>query len=180
MLQVTSNRKLGGMEGALRQAAQRHGANIISIIHLGQLLREKQPKNAQDAIVFTICQPEISAALLTSDMRFAAFIPGRVAVYECDGAVILESLSSSEMCALVNRPDLESLAASLENTLHTIMDEAARTVAAAAHAAPLASSGLGATEEQVNFRRMVPQRIDCLGTKVEEIAGTGEHDAPGG
>ncbi len=41
-------------------------------------------------------------------------------------------------------------------------------------------SGIGATEEQVDLRDTVPQRIDKHGTKVEDEAGTGEHDAPGG
>ena len=40
--------------------------------------------------------------------------------------------------------------------------------------------GMGATEEQVNLRAMVPQRTDKLGTKVEDLAGTGQQDALGG
>ena len=41
-------------------------------------------------------------------------------------------------------------------------------------------SGIGATENQVNLRATVPQRVDGHGTKVEDIAGTGEQDSPGG
>ncbi len=41
-------------------------------------------------------------------------------------------------------------------------------------------SGIGATEEQVDPRATVPQRIDKAGTKVEDLAGTGEHDSSGG
>jgi hypothetical protein len=37
-----------------------------------------------------------------------------------------------------------------------------------------------ATENQVCTSATVPQRIDRSGSKVEEIAGTGEHDAHGG
>ena len=36
------------------------------------------------------------------------------------------------------------------------------------------------TEEQVNMRDTVPQRSDRIGTKVEDLAGTGEIDASGG
>jgi hypothetical protein len=32
----------------------------------------------------------------------------------------------------------------------------------------------------VNARAAIPQRVDCRGTKLEEIAGTGHHDAQGG
>jgi hypothetical protein len=41
-------------------------------------------------------------------------------------------------------------------------------------------SGIGATENQVDTRDTVPQRIDKHGTKIEDIAGTGEHDSSGG
>jgi hypothetical protein len=41
-------------------------------------------------------------------------------------------------------------------------------------------SGIGATEELMDARATIPQRIDRIGTKVEDLAGTGEHDSPGG
>ena len=41
-------------------------------------------------------------------------------------------------------------------------------------------SGIGATEDQMDARDTIPQRIDRKGTKVEDLAGTGEHDSPGG
>ncbi len=41
-------------------------------------------------------------------------------------------------------------------------------------------SSIGATEDQVNMRATVPPRIDSHGSKVEDLAGTGEQDAPGG
>ena len=40
--------------------------------------------------------------------------------------------------------------------------------------------GTGATESEVNLKDTVPQRIDKDGTKVEDLAGTGEHDSSGG
>ena len=41
-------------------------------------------------------------------------------------------------------------------------------------------SGIGATEQQIDMKDTLPQRIDKVGTKVEDLAGTGEHDSPGG
>jgi hypothetical protein len=41
-------------------------------------------------------------------------------------------------------------------------------------------SSVGATEEDVNMADTVPQHMDDGGTKVEDIAGTGEHDSQGG
>jgi len=42
------------------------------------------------------------------------------------------------------------------------------------------ASNVGATEEQVDMKDTVPQRIDRKGTKVEDEAGNGEHDSAGG
>jgi len=41
-------------------------------------------------------------------------------------------------------------------------------------------SGIGATENQMNARGTVPQRVDSHVSKVEDLAGTGEQDSPGG
>ena len=41
-------------------------------------------------------------------------------------------------------------------------------------------SDIGATEDLIDVRATIPQRIDSHGTKVEDLGGTGEHDAAGG
>jgi uncharacterized protein (DUF302 family) len=181
MLQFNSSRKLEEMEAALRRAAQRHGGSILAVSNLGNLLREHQFKTTADAVSLTVCQPELYAALLAADVRFAAFLPCRVAVCTHPGGVILESIAPREFCRLLNRPDLERLAAPLETVLREIMGEAAAASPEVAHAAAAdCSGGLGATEDQVSSRATLPQRIDCKGSKVEDLAGTGEHDSQGG
>ncbi|HUB82792.1 MAG TPA: hypothetical protein VMB03_28535 [Bryobacteraceae bacterium] len=45
---------------------------------------------------------------------------------------------------------------------------------------PQKLSGIGATEDQIDMRGTIGQRIDNKGTKVEEEAGTGEIDSAGG
>ncbi len=180
MLHVRCSLKLEAVEAALRLAAQRHGAHIVSAIHLGQLFRDRQRTPPRDAVVFSVCQPDLSLALLADDMRFAAYLPCRLAAYEDGDAVVLEAISPTEVCRLLNRPDLERAALLLETALVNMMQEAGLTAAPARAPAPAGRGGVGATEEQVAARRVVPQRIDAHGTKVEEIAGTGQHDSPGG
>jgi len=41
-------------------------------------------------------------------------------------------------------------------------------------------SGIGATEDQMDIRGAIPQRIDRKGSKIEDLAGTGGHDSCGG
>jgi hypothetical protein len=72
------------------------------------------------------------------------------------------------------------LAGPLESFLLAVMEDAAKP-SAAPHPVHLAGDGaLGADETQVSMRASIPQRIDGHGTKIEELAGTGKLDAPGG
>jgi len=41
-------------------------------------------------------------------------------------------------------------------------------------------SGIGARESEMDSKDTIAQRIDNKGTKVEDLAGTGEGDSPGG
>jgi hypothetical protein len=41
-------------------------------------------------------------------------------------------------------------------------------------------TGIGATEDQVDLKDTIPQRTDNKGTKIEDLAGTGKQDSPGG
>lgn len=175
MLQVSSEQKLQDVEAALRRAARRLEASVLSVIHVGQHLAE------EDAFVFCICASGLYPALLAADIRMSAFLPCRIAAYSQAGRVVLEAVSPLEFCRLLNRLDLAPLALPLEDLLRRIMEETAKPLAASPQTAAGAhTGGLGATEDQMNIRGSIPQRIDCKGTKVEELGGTGEHDAQGG
>jgi len=180
MLQVNSSKPLASVEASLLQAAQRHGLNVLSIVHVWQLLQGRPSGTKKDAVLFTICRPDLSAALLDADLRFANFVPCRISALELDGAVMLEAMTPSEICGLLNRTDLEELAAPLEPLLRTLMQEAAQPAAEGQAKSAPRGFGPGATEGMVNARASIPQRIDCRGTKVEELGGTGQHDAQGG
>ena len=41
-------------------------------------------------------------------------------------------------------------------------------------------SGIGARESEVDLKDTIGQRIDGVGTKLEDLAGTGDGDSPGG
>ena len=107
-------------------------------------------------------------------------IPCRVTAFRHGKGVTLETISPKHFCRHLNRPDLERLAAPLETLLRELMEEAAQTPGEHPHPYHLAGALLGAREGQVSMRASIPQRIDCHGTKVEDLAGTGKIDAPGG
>ena len=171
MLQIHTTRRLDQIEIGLRKAAARHGGSVLASSHVGQVLRGEGAK-ANDAITFAVCFSDLYAPLLRSDIRFSVFLPSRIAVCTKGEGALLEAISPIDYCRLLHRPELESLAASVEETLRLVMEEAANQV-------PHASDHL-ATEDLVNMRLALPQRIDCHGTKVQEMAGTDADEGLGG
>jgi len=176
MLQIHTTRRLDQVELELRAAAGRHGGSVLAVSHVGQLVGSGRTMDATDAITFTLCFSDLYEPLLRSEIRFAAFLPSRIAVSARGEGVILEAISPREYCRLLHRPEIEPLAASLEETLRTVMEEAAHRPA---HPVEAESEHLP-TEDLINMRAALPQRIDCRGTKIEEMAGTGVHDSAGG
>jgi uncharacterized protein (DUF302 family) len=180
MLRVESVHKLEEMEAAFCRVAQRHGAHVIAVTPLGALLSEEVRRVAHDAISYTICHMELYGALLTADIRFSAFLPCRISANRHGDGVTLETMSPKHFCQHLNRSDLDRLVAPLETMLHELMEEAAKPIALHPPHLQQADMSLGAREGQVSMRGSLPQRIDCRGTKIEDLAGTGKIDAPGG
>jgi len=168
VLEQVSPLKLKDVELVLRRSVWRRKATISAV----------EPAGA--ATVYSILQPQLYAKLLSSDMRFAAFLPCRIAAYEQEGGTRLVALSPAEFARTFHRPEIEETAAAVENLLREVLSDAARPIAMAAGEGGHAESALGATEDQMNMRGTVPPRIDSRGSKVEELAGTGEQDSQGG
>jgi len=179
MLRIHTTQRLHQIEMGLRMAAERHGGSVLAASHVGQLLRPGEGLGEADAITFTLCFSSLYAELLRSDIRFAAFLPSRIAAYAEGDGVFLEAVSPREYCSLLHLLEVGPPAASLDDTLRLVMEEAAHRLPreAGANGVPGAHR---ATEDQVNMRAALAQRIDCHGTKVEDLAGTGVHDAQGG
>jgi hypothetical protein len=69
----------------------------------------------------------------------------------------------------------------LGRTVGTALGRIARQASPAPRSPhPYIPAPLGATEDQVNMRLTVPERINSVGSKVEDIVGTGKHDSLGG
>ncbi len=168
ILERNSILRLTEIEAVLRRAGRRRRANISAVEPL------------RNALVFTVWQPELYAQVLAADLRFSALLPLRISAYEQGGGVMLLAASPMEFAQALGRAELSSIAANLENLVNEFLDEATRPAVMTAKSGGHAESALGATEDQMNMQGTVPQRIDRFGSKVEEMAGTGEQDSPGG
>jgi len=180
MLSICSPHKLEQVEAALCRAAQQHGAHILAVQPLGELFSGEARQGTRDAISFSVCHFELYRAMLAADVRFSLFLPCRIAAIRDEEGVSLVTVSPKLFCRHLNRSDLDRLVAPLETLLRTVMGDAAKASSLRVPQPHVTDSALGAREGQVSVRGPIPQRIDCRGTKIEDLAGTGEPDAPGG
>jgi len=181
VFEIRSSARLDEIESILKAAAQRHNAHVTVISHLGRAHHTADASGPTEALVFTFYHPKLHTTLLAADIRFAGFLPCRVAAWPDAGGVMLQALMPSEFCRILGRPDLETQAAPLDDVLREIVEGAASPLTVAARARrESVPSRWAATEDQVNMRAALPQRIDYRGTKIEDEAGTGSHDAFGG
>ena len=173
MIEVKSTLPAAAVEASLRRAVERHHSRLIAVNHLGASLIS----------TWIISQPALEQELLNSEPSFAVFLPFHIAVRPVEGGCLLQAASPCEQASLLPREDLEKLTRQAERWLRDVMQEASQpTVAHAAATASTASMhySLGAREDQVNLRATVPPRIDSHGTKIEDLAGTGQQDTQGG
>ena len=70
--------------------------------------------------------------------------------------------------------------ATLVARFEIVVERVTPTQSASASASARADANVGATEDQVDMKDTVAQRVDQKGTKLEDIAGTGGHDSMGG
>jgi uncharacterized protein (DUF302 family) len=181
MLQAHSANPLAEVEVALRRAAERQGAGVHKGIHVAELLQDHDAHPSADAITFTLHHPRLYSMLLASDVRFATLLPIHVAAYVDAEGTKLEAVSLSELVRTLGRAELETLAAEADLETARILEGASARVAATHAGGPHKMHwALGATEDQMNMRGTIGQRIDNRGTRVEELAGTGQMDSPGG
>jgi Domain of unknown function (DUF4342) len=108
----------------------------------------------------------------------------RVIIKDDRGVTFMEIPLSVATVSVILAPVLAAVGAIAAVWSHfTVVVERAERGAGPARAAASASrgtSGFGATDDLVDMKATVAQRIDSKGTKVEDLGGVGEHDAKGG
>ena len=108
----------------------------------------------------------------------------RVIIKDPQGVTFMEIPLSVATIGVIAAPIVAAVGAIAAALSHftVVVERAERGVGPQRAAASSArtTSGFGATDELVDMKDTVAQRIDNKGTKVEDLGGVGEHDAKGG
>lgn len=104
----------------------------------------------------------------------------RIIVRDDHGHTFMEIPLTVAAVGVIAAPVLAAVAAiaTLVSNFEIVVERAAPP--ANQPALPATGTSAGATEEKVNMAATVPEHVDKKGTKLEDIAGTGQHDSLGG
>ncbi len=108
----------------------------------------------------------------------------RIIIKDQSGATFMEIPFTVATLGVILAPVLAAVGAiaTALSDFKVVVERAAPMTAGApaSGAARPSASNIGAREEQVDMKDTVGQRIDNKGSRVEDLAGTGEQDSPGG
>src|SRR4051812_5745366 len=105
----------------------------------------------------------------------------RLIIKDDHGATFVEIPLSVATVGAIISPVLAAVGAIATKLANfTLVVERADRSTQAPASGPAKNSGFDSTEDQVNMKDTVAQRVDDHGTKIEDLGGVGEHDAKGG
>jgi hypothetical protein len=108
----------------------------------------------------------------------------RIIIKDSSGATFMEIPLTVATLGVILAPVLAAVGAiaTALSDFKVVVERSGPAVASASAgaAARPSASNIGAREDQVDMKNTVGQRIDAKGTRVDDLAGTGEQDSPGG
>ncbi len=111
---------------ALEAAIPAHGFGLLTVHDLGETLRRKGIAFAEQCRIFEVCQPQQAARVLIANMALNMALPCRLSVYTESGQTRIGMISPMAMLAGLNSdPELQTVAAEVEDTTRAIIDTAA-------------------------------------------------------
>jgi uncharacterized protein (DUF302 family) len=122
---VISEKSLEQVCAALQEAVPAHKFGLIATHNLRETMAKKGVAFDRECRVFEVCNPHQAKKVLEARMEISTALPCRISVYEEDGKVVLSTMKPSVMLGMFEVPELEPVAAEVEESMVAIMQEAA-------------------------------------------------------
>jgi uncharacterized protein (DUF302 family) len=110
----------------LEATVAEHGFGVLHVYDLKDTLTRKGYPIEAECRIFEVCNPKQASHVLERDMRLNAALPCRISVFEDGGTTKIGTIRPTVMLGLLS-PDTElaTVAAEVETTIKTIIDETA-------------------------------------------------------
>jgi uncharacterized protein (DUF302 family) len=123
---VESTKPLARVVADLEQAVTRHKFGVLGVHDLKAKMAEKGVPFDRECRIFEVCNPHQAKRVLETNLEVSTALPCRISVYEEGGKVKLATIRPTALIGLYGTVELRSVAEEVEDTMLTIMAEAAR------------------------------------------------------
>ena len=125
LIKLSTDKTVSESAAALRAAVEVNRFGVMQVHDLKETMTKKGVEFARECLIFEVCQPQQAKKVLDENMSVSTALPCRISIYDDGGKTILATLKPTTLLALFNTPQLEGVAQEVENTIVTIMQEAA-------------------------------------------------------
>ena len=123
---VESTKPLARLIADLEQAVARHKFGVLGVHDLKAKMAEKGVPFVRECRIFEVCNPHQAKKVLEANLEISTALPCRISVYEEGGKTKLATIRPTALIELYRTPELKGVAEEVEDTMVTIMAEAAR------------------------------------------------------
>lgn len=120
-----SSRSIDEIEQRLREAAQRHKFGVLHVLDIQQTLQSKGIDFAKACRIYDVCNPQSANMALDHDMKAAAVLPCRIAVYADGVSYTIATVSPVDLMLATGISGVEQMASEIEREMYCIIDETA-------------------------------------------------------
>ncbi|MBI3894634.1 MAG: DUF302 domain-containing protein [Acidobacteria bacterium] len=110
---------------ALETAAQKHQFGVLTIHNLPETMAKKGVEFSKECLIYEVCNPVQAKKVLEANPSISTALPCRIAVFEEGNHTKLSTIKPTAMLALFGNPELDPVAREVEQTIVSMMNEAA-------------------------------------------------------
>jgi uncharacterized protein (DUF302 family) len=125
LFKLPTDKSVTEAAAALHVAVQANHFGVMQVHNLQETMVKKGVEFARECLIFEVCQPQQAKKVLEQNMSVSTALPCRISIYEEGGRTILATLKPTVMLAMFQTPQLAGVAQEVEDTIFTIMKEAA-------------------------------------------------------
>ena len=125
LIKLSTDKSMTEAAAALHAAVQANHFGVMQVHNLKETMEKKGVNFERECLIFEVCQPQQAKKVLEQNMSVSTALPCRISIYQENGKTILATLKPTTLLAMFNTPQLEGVAQEVEDTIVTIMKEAA-------------------------------------------------------
>jgi uncharacterized protein (DUF302 family) len=125
LVKLSTEKSISEVAKALPVSAQANRFGVMQVHNLKETMAKKGVEFTRECLIFEVCQPQQAKEVLERNMSISTMLPCRISVYEERGKTILATLKPTALLEIFGEPQLKPVAQEVEDTIITIMKEAA-------------------------------------------------------